>query len=78
MSPQIGPLLDDYHNILTRATNFDNKLSSDALAVTPQNGDYTDIVALSVRQLFGNIELTVGSNGLSYNQDDILAFLKGM
>jgi hypothetical protein len=71
-------LLDDYPNALVRATNFDNKVTSDALAITPQNSDYASIVALSVRQLFGNIELTAGLDGQTYDQDDIMAFLRGM
>ena len=75
--PQVGALLDDYPNILARANSFDNKLTSDALAITPQNGDYANILALSVRQLFGNIELTAGWDGLGYVQDDVMAFLRG-
>jgi len=71
-------LLDDYPNALTRATNFDNNLTSDALAVTPQNRDYADIVALSVRQLFGHIELTAGWNGTTLVQNDIMVFMRGM
>jgi len=74
---QVGALLDDYPNTLVRATNFDSKLTTDALAVTPQNSDYAGIVTLSVRQLFGNIELTTGWDGLTYVQDDVMAFLRG-
>jgi len=76
-TPQVSALLDDYPNTLTRAINFDNKLKSDALAVTPQNSDYADIVALSVRQLFGNIELTAGWDGTTHVQNDIMAFMRG-
>jgi len=73
---QVGAILDDYPNTLARATDFDNKLTSDALAVTPQNSDYADILALSVRQLLGNIELTTGWDGIS-GQDGIMAFMRG-
>jgi hypothetical protein len=62
---------------LARATDFDNKLNSDALAITPQNSDYASILALSVRQIFGNIELTSGWDGTSYVPTDIMAFLNG-
>ena len=74
---QVAALLNDYPNALARATNFDSKLTSDALAVTPQSNDYADILALSVRQLFGNIELTAGWNGATYVQNDIMAFMRG-
>lgn len=74
--PQVGALLDDYPNIFARATDFDNKVISDAFAVTPQNSDYKDVVALSVRQLFGSIELTVGWDGLT-GRNDTMAFLRG-
>ena len=57
---------------------FDNKLTADALAITPQDSNYADILALSVRQLFGNIELTCGWDGTSCDSTDIMAFLKGM
>jgi hypothetical protein len=62
---------------LVRATNFDNKLTSDALAITPQDSNYADIIALSARQLFGNIELTAGWDGQTYVQNDIMAFMRG-
>jgi len=70
-------LLDDYPNALTRAINFDNNLTSDALSVTPQNNDYADIIALSVRQLFGNIELSAGWYNNILVQNDIMAFMRG-
>jgi len=76
--PQVQVLLNDYPNILARATDFDNKLALDALTVTPQNSDYGEIVALSVRQLFGNIELTAGWDGTTHVQSDIMAFMRGM
>jgi len=70
-------LLEDYPNIYARATDFDNKLTSDALAITPQNSDYANIVALSARQLFGNIELTSGWDGTTHVSTDIMAFMRG-
>ena len=74
---QITAFLDDYPNALARATNFDNQLTSDALALTPQNSDYASILALSVRQIFGNIELTSGWDGTTHVPTDIMAFLNG-
>lgn len=63
---------------MVRATSFDDKLTSDALGVTPQDNDYAGILALSVRQMFGNIELTCGWDGNVYDPTDIMAFLSGM
>jgi hypothetical protein len=62
---------------LARATDFDNKLFTDALDITPRINDYANILALSVRQIFGNIELTSGWDGTTYVQTDIMAFLNG-
>ena len=74
---QAAAFLDDWSNALARATDFDKKLSSDALAVAPQNSDYADILALSVRQLFGTIELTSGFDGITYVTTYIMVFMRG-
>lgn len=74
---QIDAFLDDYPNALARAIAFENKLTSDVFAVTPQSTEYADILALSVRQAFGNIELTSGFDGNSHNSTDIMAFMRG-
>ena len=47
------------------------------MAITPQDNDYANILALSIRQMFGNIELTAGFDGTTYVQTDIMAFLNG-
>ena len=62
---------------MARATDFDGNLTSDAMAITSQDNDYANILALSVRQMFGNIELTSGWDGTTYVQTDIMAFLNG-
>jgi len=62
---------------LIRSTEFDQKLTLDALNVKPQNSDYGQVVALSILHLFGNIELTAGWNGLSHIQNGTIAFLRG-
>ena len=74
---QVNTLLEDYPNALARADNFDNSLISAAFGATPEDSDYFSILALSIRQMFGNIELTSGFNGATYDQDDIMAFLSG-
>jgi hypothetical protein len=57
---------------------FDDDLTSAAFAATPQDTTYWDILALSVRQMFANIELTAGWDGATHVSTDIMAFLKGM
>ena len=50
-------------------------MNADASAIS---ADYASIVALSVRQVFGAVELTVskGSRG-NFNTSDVLMFMKG-
>jgi hypothetical protein len=65
----------DYSAALGRAQAFDQKLQSDASAIS---SNYAGVVALSVRQAFGALELTLSKNSDgSWNTDDILMFLKG-
>ena len=69
-------LLDDYPNMLARANAFDGKLASDALAITPQDSNYANVLALSARQLFGSIEITSGWDGTTHIATDIMAFMR--
>ena len=57
--------------------NFDNNLTAAGFAVTPQDSSYADILALSVRQMFGNIEITAGWDGTTHVPTDIMAFMRG-
>ena len=57
--------------------NFDNNLTSAAFSVTYQDSSYAEILALSVRQLFANVEITAGWDGTNYVPTDIMAFMKG-
>ncbi len=67
--------MNDYSNALSTARVFDAKLQNDALAIS---SDYADVVALSVRQAFGAMEITVSKDGdNSWNTSDVLVFLKG-
>lgn len=75
--PQVTSLLNDYPNTLARAISFDQNLTSAAFDITPQVTDYANILALSARQVFGNIELTAGWDGSKYVPTDIMAFLRG-
>ncbi|KAF9792015.1 hypothetical protein BJ322DRAFT_1102550 [Thelephora terrestris] len=74
ISDMITAFLNDYTNALACATDFDSKLFTDALDITPQVNDYANMLVLSVRQMFGNIELTSGWDGTTYVQTDIMAF----
>lgn len=67
--------MNDYSNALSSAQAFDTKLQSDASAIS---SDYAEVVALSVRQALGAMEITVSKNGVnSWNTSDVLVFLKG-
>ncbi|KAJ3568603.1 hypothetical protein NP233_g5597 [Leucocoprinus birnbaumii] len=70
----ISDFLNDYSNALSRANTFDNKINSDASKIS---SDYASIVALSVRQSLGAIEITISknSNG-SFNTNDVIVFMK--
>jgi hypothetical protein len=72
---QISDFVGDYSTALGRAQALDQKIQSDASAIS---SNYAGVVALSVRQAFGALELTLSkkSDG-SWNTDDILMFLKG-
>ncbi|KAK2466302.1 hypothetical protein APHAL10511_001944 [Amanita phalloides] len=67
----ISSFIGDYSDALSRARSFDAKLRSDASAIS---SDYADIVALSVRQAFGAMEITVAKEVV--NSSDVLIFLK--
>lgn len=70
----ISAFLGDYDNALTSADAFDAKLQADASAISD---NYAAICALSIRQAFGAVELTVAKNADgSYNTDDVLMFMK--
>lgn len=60
---------------MSSANTFDSKISSDASAIST---DYASIVALSVRQVLGAIEITLSKNSDgSFNTDDVMVFMKG-
>ena len=72
---QISTFLYDYPNALARSRAFDAQLKSDAGAIS---ADYAAIVALSIRQAFGGIEITVSKNhDGSFDSSNTLTFMKG-
>ena len=72
---QIKAFITDYPNALARARAFDAQIESDANKIS---ADYASIVALSIRQTFGAIEITVSRNlDNSYDTSNVLTFMKG-
>lgn len=72
---QIKIFLLDYSNALQRAGTFDSQIEADAKQIST---DYASIVALSVRQAFGPMEITASKNGDgSYDTSNVLTFVKG-
>ncbi|KAE9397140.1 DUF1793-domain-containing protein [Gymnopus androsaceus JB14] len=66
--------LQDYDAALERAYTLDAQVNSDASAIST---DYAGLVALSIRQLLGGIEITLSKNSDgSFNTSDVLVFLK--
>ncbi|KAJ8475297.1 hypothetical protein ONZ51_g6647 [Trametes cubensis] len=70
----ITTFLSDYDNALARARAFDAQVNQDAAKVST---DYAAVVALSIRQVFGAIELTVSKTSSGdFNTSDIMVFMK--
>lgn len=68
----ISRFLDDYPAALAESHILDNTVQSTGATVGGQN--YADVLALSVRQTFGGIDLTIPNNTL--NTDEAVAFIK--
>lgn len=64
--------LDDYSDAASESTTFDDLIQSSGTSAYGSN--YSDILALSVRQVFGGIELTIPNDSL--DTDDAQAFIK--
>ncbi|CAE6438900.1 unnamed protein product [Rhizoctonia solani] len=63
----------DYSNALAASTEFDTKVQTDATKHSP---DYASVVALSTRQAFASMEITLGGTGSGANLQDIKLFTK--
>ncbi|KAJ7129526.1 DUF1793-domain-containing protein [Mycena epipterygia] len=71
----IASFLSDYSAALSRAKAFDAKVQADASKIS---ADYAAIVALSIRQAFGAVELTLSKTSTgAFNTTDIILFMKG-
>lgn len=74
VSSVISTFLNDYAAALSRAQAFDTKVNNDATKIST---DYAAIVALSLRQALGAIEITISKNADgSYNTNDVIVFMK--
>lgn len=70
----ISDFLNDYSGALNRANSFDSKINSDASKIS---ADYASVVAISVRQALGAIEITISKNSDgSFNTGDVIVFMK--
>ncbi|KAH9844226.1 DUF1793-domain-containing protein [Rhodofomes roseus] len=67
----ITAFVKDYSNALSRADALDAEVNKDTSAIS---SNYSDIVALSIRQTFGAIEFTYTPG----NTSDVMAFVKAM
>lgn len=68
----VGHFLDDYAAAATESKSIDSTLENRAVKAAGTN--YSDIVALSTRQAWGAIEVTIPNDTLDTN--DILVFMK--
>lgn len=64
--------MDDYEDALLESLNLDQEMV--AFATATAGPKYADIVALSTRQAYGGIDLTISNSSL--DTEDVLAFIK--
>lgn len=72
---QISDFLSDYSAALSRAVALDESLRNASVLIS---SSYADVVALSIRQTFGALELTISGSPGAWNTSDTLMFLKGL
>jgi hypothetical protein len=68
----VSHFIDDYPAAVAEAAAFDNIINVNGTAIGGKN--YSEILAISVRQIFGGIDLTIPSDTLDTN--DVMAFIK--
>ncbi|KAN0141387.1 DUF1793 domain containing protein [Lactarius tabidus] len=72
----IPDFLNDFANASSRAQQFDSKILGDAATVS---GTLGDLVSLATAQIYGSIQLTIGSDaGGNLNKSDVMAFMKNI
>ncbi|KAI9464136.1 hypothetical protein BJY52DRAFT_1115258 [Lactarius psammicola] len=74
----IPDFLNDFANASSRAQQLDSKILQDAAAFSPLGG-LDDLVSLATAQLYGSIQLTIGSDASGgFNKSDVMAFMKNI
>ncbi|KAI9464134.1 hypothetical protein BJY52DRAFT_1114957 [Lactarius psammicola] len=72
----IPDFLNDFVNATSRAQQLDSKILQDAAAVS---GALGDLVSLATAQVYGSIQLTIGSDASgNFNRSDVMAFMKNI
>lgn len=72
----IKAFLDDYDRAASAAAAFDSQITSAASSISSQ---YAELLALSSRQLMGNLDITISKIGSNdWNTSDIMIFTKNM
>lgn len=80
--PQISSFHSSYSTALSTAQSFDAQISADAGSIS---AEYEGIVAISLRQVFGSVEITIskgeegqgeGGGGGGWNESDVMVFMK--
>lgn len=72
ISSAVEFFFEDYDDAASEASTLDSSIESTATSIAGQN--YSDILALSTRQVFGGIDLTIPADTLSTS--DVKAFIK--
>ncbi|KAF8260626.1 hypothetical protein EI94DRAFT_1747935 [Lactarius quietus] len=68
--------LRDFANASSRAQQLDSKILQDA---APISGLLGDLVALSTAQVYGSMQLTIGTDASgNFNESDVMAFMKNV
>ena len=68
---QISFFLGDYSNSMKLSQDFDSRVQTDSQMISK---DYAIITAISARQAFAGVEVTVSKSGNSYNTSDVYVF----
>ncbi|KAH9990995.1 hypothetical protein BJV74DRAFT_977866 [Russula compacta] len=68
--------LNNFNNASSSAQRLDQKILHDAASVSNLLGD---LVSLSIAQVYGSTQLTIGTNSLSnFNKPDVMMFMKNI
>lgn len=73
MYPKARFAVSDYQNAWGSATQFDTKVQTDTEKISP---DYASVIALSTRQAFASMEITLSGTGSDADLQDIKLFTK--